>query len=103
MLPWVCSVPAIEDLGSVDNTKAINTKTKVNQTFFSIAIYLIRVLEAIYSPWIFSKPKPTVSPVKTKAHIIPAIVNISLVIKSISNFLLAFNLLDKYISLYVTK
>jgi hypothetical protein len=33
-----------------------------------------------YSPWILRSPKPTLKPVRVKAHITPAVVNISFAI-----------------------
>ena len=38
------------------------------------------VFGVIYSPWILSSPKPTLNPVRVKAHITPAVVKISLAI-----------------------
>ena len=52
-------------------------------------------LRIIYSPCILRSPKPTAKPVKVKAHITPAVVNISFA--SIIIKLILF--ISKYISL----
>ena len=52
-----------------------------------------------YSPCIFKRPNPTLRPVKTKAHIMPAIVKISFAIITVINkftyFLIEFNFYPK--------
>lgn len=74
----------VELLGSVDNITTIITKLIKIHTFSYMPIYVYFLVEfsgsKFYSPWIFKRPKPTLNPVSTNAHITPAIVKISLAI-----------------------
>ena len=43
-------------------------------------IFICSLLINVYSPCTFRRPKPTLKPVRTNAHITPAVVKISLAI-----------------------
>jgi len=67
--------------GSTNKIIVIIRNDIKNQTVSSKFILKFKNFpKSVYSPWILRRPKPTVRPVKVKAHITPAVVNISFAI-----------------------
>ena len=73
----------LEVFGSVTNIIAMITITNVTQTISSKLIF--------YSPRILRRPNPTLKPVSVSAHIMPATLNISLLINKTLNYYFSKN------------